>query len=123
MAEEPPGGRPPESDRGDSERARPIVTRRDFLAGAGIGVAATAVVAGGVTLATRNQAAPAPQLAQTSPGGPAVAVPPAPAPVAPAQAQPQAPQQPAPAPQQAPAPQLPRSLRRVTLDLDGSPRE
>jgi aerobic-type carbon monoxide dehydrogenase small subunit (CoxS/CutS family) len=115
MAEEPPEARPPESDRGDTERARPIVTRRDFLAGAGIGVAATAVVAGGVTLATRNQAQPTAQLVQTSPGGPAVAVPPAPA-----QAQSQAPQQQAPA---STAPQLARSMRRVTLDLDGSPRE
>src|SRR5262249_16295510 len=64
---------------------------------------------------------------QTAPGGPAVAVPPAPAPaVAPTaqpQAQPQAPQQPQAAPQQ-PAPgQLPRSMRRVTLNLDGVAKE
>src|ERR1051326_8998316 len=123
MAEaEPPGGSPatPDGNQGGAEQARPVVTRRDFLAGAGIGVAATAVVAGGVTLATRAQTAPVAQTVQTAPGGPAVAVPPAPAPaqqVGPAQ--PQAQPQPA-----VPAPaQLPRSMRRVTLDVDGVQRE
>src|SRR5262245_47566069 len=71
------------------EHARPVVTRRDFIAGAGLGVAATAIVAGGVAVATRQgvQTAPAP-VAQTAPGGPAV-VAPAPATGAATQAQPQ----------------------------------
>src|SRR5438067_6931801 len=54
------------------EHARPVVTRRDFIAGAGLGVAATAIVAGGVAVATRQgvQTAPAPpQVVQTAPGG------------------------------------------------------
>src|ERR687886_984328 len=70
------------------EHARPVVTRRDFIAGAGIGVAATAIVAGGVAVATRQgvQTVPAPQpVAQTGPGGAVVAQ--APAPAAPAQPQ------------------------------------
>src|ERR1051326_8964385 len=126
MAEaEPPRGfrKPatPESSQGGAEQARPVVTRRDFLAGAGIGVAATAVVAGGGSLATRAQTTPVAQTVQPAPGGPAVAVPPAPAaapqvaPLAQPQAQPQA---------AAPAPaQLPRSMRRVTVDVDGVKRE
>ena len=97
------------------EHARPVVTRRDFIAGAGLGVAATAIVAGGVTVATRQgvQTVPAPQpVAQTGAGGAVVA--PAPAPgVA---AQPQAVAQPA-----APAAgALPQHMRRVTLDIDGA---
>jgi len=97
------------------EHARPVVTRRDFIAGAGVGVAATAIVAGGVTVATRQgvQTVPAPQpVAQTGAGGAVVA--PAPAPgVA---AQPQAVAQPAtPA-----AGALPQHMRRVTLDIDGA---
>ena len=115
---EPPVGSSAGADGGGSENARPVITRRDFIAGAGIGVAGTAVVAGGIALATRTQTAPVPQTVQTAPGGPAVAVPPAPvvAPQAPAQAAPQ------------PAPlavkeQLPRTMRRVTLDLDGAARE
>jgi 2,3-bisphosphoglycerate-independent phosphoglycerate mutase len=39
----------PDADRAEGEQVRPAVTRRDFLAGAGIGVAATAAVAGGAT--------------------------------------------------------------------------
>jgi aerobic-type carbon monoxide dehydrogenase small subunit (CoxS/CutS family) len=97
------------------EQARPIVTRRDFIAGAGLGVAATAIVAGGVAVVTRPgvQTAPAPQpVVQTGPGGAVVA--PAPAPgIA---AQPQA--APAAAANQAGA--LPQHMRRVTLNIDGA---
>ena len=116
---EPPVGS--SADNGGSERARPVITRRDFIAGAGIGVAGTAIVAGGVALATRPQTAPVAQTVQTAPGGPAVAVPPPPvvAPPAPVQAQPQAAQPPAAAAQT----QLPRTMRRVTLNLDGASRE
>jgi aerobic-type carbon monoxide dehydrogenase small subunit (CoxS/CutS family) len=116
---EPPVGSPSEPDRGEAEHARPVVTRREFIAGAGIGVAATAAVAGGVAVVTRGQPAPAPQTVQTAPGAPAVAV--APPPVvapAPGQAAPAAPAQPAAAPNQ-----LPRTMRRVTLNLDGARRE
>jgi len=101
------------------ERARPVVTRRDFIAGAGLGVAATAVVAGGVAVATRQgvQTVPAPQpVAQTGPGGAVVAQ--APAPAAPAQSQPATQGQPAAQGQSATA--LPQHMRRVTLDIDGA---
>ncbi len=98
------------------ERARPVVTRRDFIAGAGLGVAATAVVAGGVAVATRQggQTVPAAQpVAQTGPGGAVVAQAPAPA----AATQPQA----APAATGAAgAGTLPQHMRRVTLDIDGA---
>ncbi|HEV7663875.1 MAG TPA: (2Fe-2S)-binding protein, partial [Chloroflexota bacterium] len=98
------------------EHARPVVTRRDFIAGAGLGVAATAIVAGGVAVATRpgTQTATAPQpVLQTGPGGAVVA--PAPAPgVA---AQPQAAAQPAAG--QATG-TLPQHMRRVTLNIDGA---
>jgi aerobic-type carbon monoxide dehydrogenase small subunit (CoxS/CutS family) len=99
------------------ERARPVVTRRDFIAGAGLGVAATAVVAGGVAVATRQgvQAVPAPQpVVQTGSAGVA-AVAPAPASGLVAQPQPEAAQQPAPA---GTGP-LPPHMRQVTLDIDG----
>jgi aerobic-type carbon monoxide dehydrogenase small subunit (CoxS/CutS family) len=96
------------------EHARPVVTRRDFIAGAGLGVAATAIVAGGVAVATRQgvQTVLAPQpVAQTAPGGPVVA--PAPAPgVA---AQPPAAAQPAAQTTGA----LPQNMRRITLNIDG----
>jgi aerobic-type carbon monoxide dehydrogenase small subunit (CoxS/CutS family)/copper chaperone CopZ len=119
---EPPKGSLPDADTGRDERARPVITRRDFIAGAGIGVAGTAVVAGGVALVTRTQPAPVAQTVQTAPGGPAVSVPQPPAAVQ-TQPQPQAQPQAQP-PQQAPAPAtLPRSMRRVTLDLDGASRE
>jgi hypothetical protein len=36
-----------------SEQLRPVVTRREFIAGAGAGVAVGAVVAGGIAVATR----------------------------------------------------------------------
>jgi aerobic-type carbon monoxide dehydrogenase small subunit (CoxS/CutS family) len=126
---EPPGGsgHSPDGGAGEAEHAKPVVTRRDFLAGAGIGVAATAVVAGGIAVATRSQTAPVAQTVQTAPGGPAVAVPPAPAAAPPAQqqpaAQPAAPVQSQAQPQVQVPGQLPRSMRRVTLDLDGVPRD
>src|SRR3712207_7361292 len=47
----------------EPEAFKPAITRRDFLAGAGIGVAATAAVAGGIAVATRSggQVVTAPQ--------------------------------------------------------------
>jgi aerobic-type carbon monoxide dehydrogenase small subunit (CoxS/CutS family) len=95
-----------------AERVRPLATRRDFLVGAGAGAVVVGVVAGAGVAVTRGntQAVPA---VQTGPAGPAVAVAPAP------QVQPAAPQQQA---QQPPLPvkeQLPASMRRVTLDIDG----
>jgi aerobic-type carbon monoxide dehydrogenase small subunit (CoxS/CutS family) len=114
----PPGSAAPEPDRDAAERVRPIVTRREFIAGAGIGVAATAVVAGGVAVMTRGQPAPVAQTVQTAPGAPVVAVPPAAPAAAPAQGQ----AAPAAAAQSGAA-TLPRSMRRVTLNLDGVQRE
>src|SRR5713226_5207715 len=116
------GGGMPEHDdsAGDQpveEHARPVVTRRDFIAGAGLGVAATAIVAGGVAVATRQgvQTVPAAQpVAQVAPGGAVVA--PEPAPGVAAQPQPAA-QAPAPA---AAAGTLPKNMRRVTLNIDGA---
>jgi aerobic-type carbon monoxide dehydrogenase small subunit (CoxS/CutS family) len=72
-----PGG-PPEADS-DPERVRPILTRREFLVGAGAGVAASAAVAG---VATVVQTGAKPQVVTTVPavGGPVgVVVAPAPA--------------------------------------------
>lgn len=96
------------------EHARPVVTRRDFIAGAGLGVAATAIVAGGVAVATRQnvQTIPAGQpVVQTGPGGAVVA----PAPGVTGQPQPAG---------QPGAGQgtttLPPSMRRVTLNIDGT---
>ena len=43
-----PGAEAPE------DQPRPPLTRRDFIAGAGIGVAATAIVGGGIAVATRQ---------------------------------------------------------------------
>src|SRR6266849_8944686 len=97
------------------EHIRPLATRRDFLVGAGAGAVAVGVVAGAGIAVTRGgtQQAVAPAV-QTGPGGPAVAVPPAPAiqPATTTQTQPQ--QQPQPA-----AAQLPPTMRRVSLDIDG----
>src|ERR1700716_1542450 len=90
------GGMPEHDDSAGEpaeEHARPVVTRRDFIAGAGIGVAATAIVGGGIAVATRQgvQTVPAPQsVVQTGPGGAAVAPAPAPAPGVAAQPQPAA---------------------------------
>ena len=112
---EPPAGSSPDAEGGGLEHARPVITRRDFIAGAGIGVAGTAVVAGGVALVTRGQTAPVGQTVQTAPGGPAVAVPPAPA--VGAQPAPAAPAAPVPAPVQ-----LPRGLpNTVEATADETP--
>src|SRR5215475_9121120 len=118
-----PDSQPTEQVGADAaeEHARPVVTRRDFIAGAGLGVAATAVVAGGIAVATRQgvQTAPAPQtVAQTGPGGAVVAQ--APAPAAATQAQSAAQGQPAAQGQTQSAGTLPQHMRRVTLDIDGT---
>jgi aerobic-type carbon monoxide dehydrogenase small subunit (CoxS/CutS family) len=109
------------SAESSSEHVRPLPTRRDFLVGAGAGAVAVGVVAGAGIAVTRGngQTAPAPAV-QTGPGGPAVAVPPAPAaqPAAPAQQQSQAAQT-----QAAPAGQLPPTMRQVSLNIDGVNRQ
>jgi aerobic-type carbon monoxide dehydrogenase small subunit (CoxS/CutS family) len=94
-----------------SERLRPVVTRREFMAGAGAGLAVGAVVAGGIAVATRPAAQTQPSAVVTGPGGPAVVAPGAPAVAQPptaAQTQPQS---------QTGA--LPLNTRRVDLDIDG----
>jgi aerobic-type carbon monoxide dehydrogenase small subunit (CoxS/CutS family) len=82
---------PPEQDA-EPERTRPIFSRREFLVGAGAGVAASAATAG---VATAIQAGAKPQVVTTVPavGGPSIAVAPQTAPAA----------QVAPAPAAAPA--------------------
>ncbi|MBV8714636.1 MAG: twin-arginine translocation signal domain-containing protein [Chloroflexi bacterium] len=101
------------------ESARPVVTRRDFIAGAGLGVAATAIVAGGVAVATRQNVQTAPQpVVQTNAGG-AVVQAPAPAPNVAAQPQTQGQSQAQPQAQGA----LPLHMRRVTLNIDGINRD
>src|SRR5579859_2109792 len=109
----------PENDEPVEERARPVVTRRDFIAGAGLGVAATAIVAGGVAVATRQntQAVPGP-VVQTNPGGPVVQ---APAPAPNVATQPQTQTQPQAQPQAQPG-ALPLHMRQVTLNIDGLDR-
>jgi aerobic-type carbon monoxide dehydrogenase small subunit (CoxS/CutS family) len=104
------GQDPPEVD--SAEQLRPAVTRREFIAGAGAGVAVGAVVAGGIAVATRPTVTTQPTTVVTQPGAPA-AVAPAPAQVAPGVT---APAQPA---QQPAAQDLPLSMRRVTLNIDG----
>jgi len=106
------GQDPPE----DAEQLRPAVTRREFIAGAGAGVAVGAVVAGGIAVATRPTVTTQPTTVVTQPGAPA-AVAPAPAPAAPGVTTPAQPGQQA-QPQQA-AQDLPLSMRRVTLNIDG----
>jgi len=102
------------------EHARPVVTRRDFIAGAGLGVAATAIVAGGVAVATRSgtQTAAVPQpVAQTGPGGAVVSQAPAPG----TTTQPQA--APATTGAAGQTATLPQHMRRVTLNIDGIDHE
>src|SRR6266446_140911 len=118
MPEGGSGPADPELSEGESsggERLRPLATRRDFLVGAGAGAVAVGVVAGAGIAVTRGgtQQAVAPAV-QTGPGGPAVVVPPAPAAQPATTTQPQAQQQPQPA-----AAQLPPTMRRVSLDIDG----
>jgi aerobic-type carbon monoxide dehydrogenase small subunit (CoxS/CutS family) len=102
-----------EASQDGSEQLRPVVTRREFIAGAGAGVAVGAVVAGGIAVATRPAAQSQPSAVVTAPGGPAV--------VAPGVAQP--PAEPKTAEQtQTQQPQagtLPLNMRRVDLDIDG----
>ena len=100
-----------------SEHLRPVVTRREFMAGAGAGLAVGAVVAGGIAVATRPAVQTQPSAVVTAPGGPAVVAPGA-APVAPqAPAAAPAAQQPAPAQST-----LPLNMRRVDLNIDGVAR-
>src|ERR1041385_8883735 len=100
---------PTEETQEGSEHLRPVVTRREFMAGAGAGLAVGAVVAGGIAVMTRSNLQKQPTTVVTAPGGPAVV---AQAP-APAQAQPQAQsQQQQQQKQQQPAqPALPLSMR------------
>lgn len=112
---------PRASETGEAEQLHPLVTRRDFLIGLGVGAVGVGVAAGAGFAATQGsrQAAVAPAPAvQTGPGGPAVAVPPAAAPSAPQPATAPAPAA-APAAAQAPANALPLSMRRVSLNVDG----
>jgi aerobic-type carbon monoxide dehydrogenase small subunit (CoxS/CutS family) len=102
------------------EQLRPLATRRDFLVGAGAGAVAVGVVAGAGVAVTRGGQTATP--VQTAPGGPAVAVPQPPAAQPQPQAQPAA-QQPAQTQQQQQATQLPPTMRRVTLEIDGIKRE
>jgi aerobic-type carbon monoxide dehydrogenase small subunit (CoxS/CutS family) len=115
-----PEGSGPAGPEPSEESARPLPTRRDFLVGAGAGAVAVGVVAGAGIAVTRGNTQPAPAPAvQTGPGGPAVAVPPAPAAQTGATTTQQAPQQ---APQAA-ATQLPPTMRHVSLDIDGIKHE
>jgi aerobic-type carbon monoxide dehydrogenase small subunit (CoxS/CutS family) len=103
-----PAGAGPQTE---SEQFRPVVTRREFIAGAGTGLAVGAVVAGGIAVATRPAVQTQPAAVVTAPGGPAVVAPQG-APVAvqaPAQAQP-------------PAAALPLNMRKVDLNIDGVAR-
>jgi aerobic-type carbon monoxide dehydrogenase small subunit (CoxS/CutS family) len=99
-----------------SEHLRPVVTRREFVAGAGAGLALGAVVAGGIAVATRPATQTQPVAVANAPGGPAVVAQQAPV-TAPGQTQPQAQQQ-----QQAAPAKLPLSMRQVELNIDGVAR-
>jgi aerobic-type carbon monoxide dehydrogenase small subunit (CoxS/CutS family) len=101
-----------------TEQLRPVVTRREFMAGAGAGLAVGAVVAGGIAVATRPAASTAPSTTVvTQPGGPAVTAPGG-APAAPGTTvgQPAS----ATAPGAAAPGALPLSMRRVELQIDGA---
>jgi aerobic-type carbon monoxide dehydrogenase small subunit (CoxS/CutS family) len=114
-----PGPTEPAEAQGESERLRPVVTRREFVAGAGAGLAIGAVVAGGIAVATRPGVQTQPSAVVTAPGGPAVVAQPVTAP-APGQTQPQA--QPQQQPQQQAQTTLPLSMRKVDLIIDGQTR-
>ncbi len=96
-----------------SEQLRPVVTRREFIAGAGAGVAVGAVVAGGIAVATRPAVQTQPAAVVNVPGGPAVVAPQGAPVTAPA---------PAPAQSAAQAAALPLNMRRVDLNIDGVAR-
>lgn len=104
------------------ETFRPMVTRRDFIVGAGTGAVVVGVVGGGAFAATqmgRTAVAPAPVQVQPGPGGAAVVAPPV-VPV-PGQAKPAAPGQAQPAiPQKG---VLPLTQRQVNLQIDGKTYE
>lgn len=112
----PAGPEPAEVDSTSAEQIRPLPTRRDFLVGAGAGAVAVGVVAGAGVAVTRGGAQTTSTL-PTAPGGPAVAVPAAPAsqPAAGNQASAQSQAKP-----QSDAATLPASQRRVTLSIDGA---
>jgi aerobic-type carbon monoxide dehydrogenase small subunit (CoxS/CutS family) len=95
------------------ERIRPLPTRRDFLIGAGTGAVAVGVVAGAGFAA--SQARPATQ--PVAPTGPGAAV------LAPPLAQPAQPAGQQAIPAKAPPQTLPPTMRHVTLNIDGIPRE
>jgi aerobic-type carbon monoxide dehydrogenase small subunit (CoxS/CutS family) len=104
-----------------AEQLRPVVTRREFMAGAGAGLAVGAVVAGGIAVATRPAVQTQPAAVISAPGGPAVVAPQA-APAA-GQAPATATAVPATAGQPAAAgAALPLSMRRVDLNIDGVSR-
>jgi aerobic-type carbon monoxide dehydrogenase small subunit (CoxS/CutS family) len=104
---------PTETSSEGSEHLRPVVTRREFMAGAGAGLAVGAVVVGGIAVATRPAAQTQPSTVVTAPGGPAVVAQPGVPVSAPAAGQPQAQQQPS---------ALPLNMRKVDLNIDGAAR-
>jgi aerobic-type carbon monoxide dehydrogenase small subunit (CoxS/CutS family) len=91
----PGGGLPLQTDEEEEERLRPVVTRRDFLVGAGAGAAVTAAVGGGVALTRPSQPAAAPQVAQPPPAAPAAR------------------------PADLPVRTIPPTMRHVTLHING----
>jgi aerobic-type carbon monoxide dehydrogenase small subunit (CoxS/CutS family) len=111
-----PGPVEPEGSNQDVEQLRPVVTRREFMAGAGAGLAIGAVVAGGIAVATRPAAQTQPTTVVTAPGGPAVVAQQGAPVTAPGQAQP------ATQAQAQPQSKLPLSMRQVELNIDGVPR-
>jgi aerobic-type carbon monoxide dehydrogenase small subunit (CoxS/CutS family) len=98
---------------------RPVVTRREFMAGAGAGLAVGAVVVGGIAAATRAGTQTQPTNIVTAPGGPAVVAQQAPPVQAPGQTQAQPTAQPQAQPAKA---TLPLSMRTVDLNIDGVAR-
>src|SRR5712691_12442600 len=75
MSENVDPGPPEVTPQEGSEQLRPVVTRREFIAGAGAGVAVGAVVAGGIAVATRPAVQTQPAAVVSVPGGPAVVAP------------------------------------------------
>jgi len=115
-----PTGAEAETPQDESEQLRPVVTRREFMAGAGAGLAIGAVVAGGVAVATRPGSQTQPGAVVTVPGGPAVVAQPGAPITAPGQAQATA--QPQPQQQSQTQTKLPLSMRQVELNIDGVAR-
>lgn len=114
MVESTGPGEAPEDE--PSEELRPVVTRREFMAGAGAGLAVGAVVASGIAVAARGGVQTQPGAVVTAPGVPAAAVVSQPAQQSTAANQSQ---------QQAPLqakPTLPLNMRAVELNIDGVPR-